>query len=310
MWTTTKLVSLVVALGATGCIQQMLIDGQIKGTRRAAEAVDTIADYELAQSAAEAGLAQFEGMLVLSPKNKDALFLLAKNWAGYAFAFIDDERERAADDGEIALQEYHQQRALRAYNRSIRYGTELLSQRVGGFEAAQKTETRLKTWLQRFDDREDAATLLWTGYAYLLRADLMRSSGAPVAISAMGQLYIGVNLIERSTQLDPSYANSSGLIALATYHARPMVDARELAQSRELFENALTRTRRKNLIAQVNYARSYACSTGNKQLYERLLGEVLAADDPDPHQRLTNAIAKRRAARYMLPLHEQECGLK
>lgn len=310
MWTSTKLASLIVALGATGCIQQMLIDGQIKGTRRAAEAVDTIADYELARSAAEAGLAQFEGMHVLSPTNKDALFLLAKNWVGYAFAFIDDERERADDDGETALQEYHQQRALRAYNRSILYGTELLSQRVGGFEAAKKTTTTLKTWLQRFDNRDDAAALLWTGYAYLLRADLMKSSGAPVAIGATSELYIGVNLIERSTQLDPGYANASGLIALASYHARPMVDARELEQSRELFENALARTRRKNLIAQVNYARGYACATGNKQLYERLLGEVHAAGDPDPDQRLTNAIAKRRATRYLLPLHEQECGLK
>lgn len=309
MWT-TKLLSLVVTLGVTGCIQQMLVDGQIKGTRRAAEAVDTIADYELARSAAEAGLAQFEGMHVLSPKNKDALFLLTKNWAGYAFAFIDDERERAEDNGENALQEYHQQRALLAYNRSILYGTELLSRRVGGFEAAQKTQTALKTWLQRFDEREDAAALLWTGYAYLLRGDLMKSSGTPLGIGATSQLYIGVNMIQRSAQLDPSYASSSGLVALATYHARPMVDARELEQSREMFEDAIARTRRKNLIAQLNYARGYACSTGNKQLYERLLGEVLAAGDPDPSQRLTNAIAKRRATRYLLPIHEQECGLK
>lgn len=302
--------SLVVALGLTGCIQQVLIDGQIKGTRRAADAVDTIADYDLARSAAEAGLAQFEGLHVLSPKNQDALFLLAKNWSGYAFGFIDDERERADDDGESALQEYHQQRALLAYNRSIEYGTELLGEHVSGFEAAKKTETTLKVWLQRFDDRVDAAALLWTGYAYLLRADLMKSSGAPVAIGATSQLFIGVAMIERSTQLDPGYANASGLIALASYHTRPMVDARELEQGRELFENALARTQRKNLIAQVNYARGYACSIGNKQLYEHLLGEVLAAGDPDPHQRLTNAIAKRRAARYLQPRHEEECGLK
>lgn len=303
-------ISLVIALGVTGCIQQILVDGQIKSTRRAADAVDTIADYELAHSAAQAGLAQFEGMHVLSPKNPDALFLLAKNWAGYAFAFIDDERERAADDGEDALQEYHQQRALRAYNRSILHGNELLAQRVGGFDAASKTPTKLATWLRRFDDRADAAALLWTGYAYLLRADLMKSSGTPVAIGATSQLYIGVQMIERSTQLDPGHANASGLIALATYHARPMVDPRELEHSRELFEEALARTQRKNLLAQVNYARSYACSTGNKQLYERLLGEVLGATDPDPHQGLTNAIAKRRAGRYLLSIHTQECGLE
>lgn len=304
----TRLVSLVVTVGLAGCIQQTLVDGQIKGTRRAADAVDTIADYELARSAAQAGLAQFEGLRVLSPENEDALFLLTKNWAGYAFAFVDDERERADDNGETALQEYHQERALLAYNRSILYGSELLSRRAGGFEAAKKTETALKAWLQRLDERADAAALLWTGYAYLLRADLMKSSGTPEGIGATGQLYVGVSMLERSTQLDPDYANSSGLVALATYHARPMVDARELEQSREMFEDTIARTRRKNLIAQVNYARGYACATGNKGLYERLLGEVLAARDPDPSQRLTNAIAKRRAARYLLPIHGKECG--
>ena len=138
----------------------------------------------------------------------------------------------------------------------------------------------------------------------------MKSSGDPAAIGAVGALYIGVDMIERATQLDPGYAHSSGLLALATYHARPMVDAQELEQSRQLFEAALSRTQRKNLMVQVNYARAYACSKGDKKLYESLLHEVLDTPDPDPHQRLTNAIAKRRAKRYLLPIHEQECSLK
>jgi hypothetical protein len=302
--------SLVLAFATAGCIQQILVDGQINGTRRGADAVDTIADYELAKSAAKAGLAQFEGMHVLSPKNEDALFLLTKNWVGYGFAFIDDERERADDDGNGEEQQYHQQRALAAYNRAILYGAELLSHRVGGFDAAKRNETTLKAWLQRFDERDDAQALLWTGYGYLLRADVMRSSGAPVAIGAVGELYIGVAMIERSVQLDPDYAGASGITALATYHGRPMVDAKELEQSRQLFDAALARTQRKNLMVMVNYARSYACAKGDKRLYESLLGEVLAAVDPDPNQRLTNTIARRRAKRYLLPMHEQECDLK
>ena len=253
---------------------------------------------------------QFEGMHALSPKNEDALFLLAKSWAGYGFAFVDDERELADDAGDDEKQEYHQRRGLMAYDRAIFYGNELLSHRVSGFTEAKKTDATLKAWLRQFDDANDAGNLLWTGYAYLLRADLMKSRGDAVGIGAVGELHIGVAMLERAAELDPSYAHYGGVIALATYHARPMVDAQELEQSRVLFETVLARTQRQNLVAQVNYARGYACSKGDKKLYESLLREVLGAPDPEPALHLNNAIARRRAKRYLLPSHEQECHPK
>jgi hypothetical protein len=306
-----SLAALSLSLGSTGCIKQMLIDGQIEGTRQGADAADTIADYELAKGATEAGILQFEGMHVLSPKNEDALFLLTKGWTGYGFGFIDDERERADDAGDDELQEYHQRRAQMAFMRAMFYGAELLSHKADGFEQAKKNDQSIHTWLQQFDDTDkDTGNLFWTGYAYMARADLMKSSSDPEGVVAVGELFIGVAMIERATQLDPSYSHYSGLIALAAYHARPMVDAAELEQGRQLFETALLRSQRKNLMVQVNYARAYACAKGDKKLYETLLNEVLDAPDPDPQQRLTNAIAKRRAKRYLAPIHEQECSLK
>lgn len=310
MKTAASVFALALALGSTGCIKQVLVDGQIEGTRRAAGAADTIGDYELAKSATEAGLVQFEGMHALSPKNEDALFLLTKSWAGYGFAFVDDERERADDAGDSELQDYHQRRGLMAYDRAIFYGVDLLAHRAGGFAEAKKSDATLKPWLRHFDDARDAGNLLWTGYAYLLRADLMKSTGDAVGIGAVGELHIGVAMLERAAELDPGYAHYGGVIALATYHARPMVDAQELEQSRLLFETVLARTERKNLVAQVSYARGYACSKGDKKLYESLLREVLGAADSEATLHLNNAIAKRRARRYLLPSHEQECRLK
>ena len=72
--------SLLLAIGMstalTGCIESMLTNGQIATTRKASAAFDTISDYELARSAAMAGLVQFEGMHKLAPDNEDALFML------------------------------------------------------------------------------------------------------------------------------------------------------------------------------------------------------------------------------------------
>ena len=87
------------ALSSTGCLKTMILNGTIEGTRTGSEAFDTIGDYELARPAAQAGLAQFEGMHVLAPDNADALFMLTKGWAGYAFGFVEDEMQAARGRG-------------------------------------------------------------------------------------------------------------------------------------------------------------------------------------------------------------------
>jgi hypothetical protein len=56
---------------------KILTDAQIHATRQAA-AFDTVDDFDVARSAAEAGFAQFERMYALAPYNTDALFLLTK----------------------------------------------------------------------------------------------------------------------------------------------------------------------------------------------------------------------------------------
>src|SRR5690349_18686650 len=89
----------VLALGSTGCIKKMLVNGQIASTRNASGALDNIGDLELVKTAAQAGLVQFEGMHRLAPDNTDALFLLTKGWVSYGFGFVEDEMEQAHDDG-------------------------------------------------------------------------------------------------------------------------------------------------------------------------------------------------------------------
>ena len=60
---------------------------------------------------------------------------------------------------------------------------------------------------------------------------------------------------------------------------------------------ALTLTDRKFLLIQYNYARTYAVATNNRELFDRLIQEVLDAGDISPENRLPNKIAQRRARR-------------
>jgi hypothetical protein len=286
----------------SGCIESMLTNGQIAATRRASGAFGTIGDYELARGAASAGLVQFEGMHRLAPKNADALFMLTQGWGGYGFAFAEDDMEVAEAAGNEELAEYHKKRTLMAYDRAIGHGLELLALDDAGFPAARKNADTLKKWLgDNFTDKEDAPGLFWTGYAWLLKTQLLRDVPEVVA-----DLFVGVTLIERSVELDPEFLHRSGTVALAAYHAR--AHFAELAESKKLFEDALAKTQHKAFVVQLTYARTYACVTVDKKLYESLVKEVLDTEDTDPEQRLNNTIAKRRAKRLMARQRMMDCG--
>ena len=296
------------SLGSTGCIKAMLVNGQIEGTRRASAAFDTIGDYELARSAAQAGLVQFEGMHKLAPDNSDALFMLTKGWVGYGFGFIEDEMEAADDAGDDDLAAYHRARARMAYDRATFYGLQLIAQSADGFDQAKKTEQTLVKWLSdNFTDHDDAENLFWTGYAWMARVNVMKGDDVE-GPALIAELYVGVSMVERAVALDPDLGHYSGMVALAAYHAR--TGMAELDQSKQLFDTALAKSEGKNLMVQLNYGIKYACMKGDGVLYQDMLNKVLAAPDPDPMQRLTNAIAKRRAKRW-LGKHrvKDQCGI-
>lgn len=291
------------SLSSTGCIKSMLTNGQISATREASGVFQSIGDYDLARSAAQAGLVQFEGMHKLSPDNEDALAMLLESWTGYGFAFADDDYEAAKEGTDDDLAEYHRRRARLAYDRAVEVGKELMSHEDSGFETARRNEATLKAWLnEHFSDKEDAHTLYWFGGAWLLRVDLMQDDPAYVA-----DLFVGVAFLEQAYKVDPSFEHYGAEGALATYHARAAIA--ELDQAKTMFEDTLAKTQRKSLIVQVNYAARYACLKNDRALYEKLLNEVLAAsDDLDPEQRLPNTVAKRRAKRYLGKQHMMDCG--
>jgi hypothetical protein len=287
---------------STGCISKMLTDGQIEATRRGAGAFDTIADYELARGAAQAGLVQFEGMHKLAPWNEDGLWMLTQGWVGYGFGFCEDDMEAAEDIGKEDQIFYHKNRARMAYDRAAAYGMELLGHKASGFAEARKNDETFKNWLAKnFTSQDDVPNLFWTGYAWLARTNLLKDEPEQV-----GDLFIGVDLLERAQAMNPGFEHWGALTALGSYHARSAVA--ELEQARQMFELAIVKTEKKSLLALVAYAHSYACVKGDKALYERLLREAIAAGDPDPTQRLTNAIALRRAKRYLSRSRMLECG--
>ena len=291
---------------STGCVKSILLKGQIQGTRQASSAADTLHDYEVARHAAFAGLVQFEGMHKLAPANEDALFLLVKGWAGATYGFIEDDLEIAEDMGDRPMADYHKQRALAGYERSIQYGMELLGKRADGFTEARKNAETLRKWLrENFVDKEDAGALLWLGYAWVARTNVAKDDPEMVA-----ELWVGVTLVQRSVELDETHAFGSGMTILAAYHARTA--QAELDQSKQLFDKVFALTGNRSLLAKFNYAARYLCAKADHEGYKKTMQEILDAGDIFPEQRLQNAIAKRRARRYLGPARmaevREDCG--
>jgi len=303
---TARRVMAAAALGAlltTGCIKKALLDGQIKGTMDGSVAVNTLHDFEVAQRVGMAGLGQIEGMHSLAPDNTNALFMLTRGWAGVGFAFIEDEYEIAYEKGDDVMAEYHLARTRAAMLRGRAYGIELLGHTASGFEEAKRNQELMRKWLvENFTDAEQAEDLLWTGYAWIGHVGASRDIPAIV-----GELYVGVEMVRRSVELDEKAVYATGHTILGAYHARTAMA--ELDESKKHFDRALELNGGKFLATKLNYATRYHCVKGNKADYERLLKEVLDSGDPLPEARLQNAIAKRRARRYLgNKIWQEECG--
>ena len=292
------------ALASTGCLKQLILEGQIASTRRAAAAVGTIGDYEVAERIAMAGLGQAEGMRYLAPTNEDALFMLMRNWSSVSLGFMEDAMERAEDEhGSVSPEfDYHRRRARAAYERAIHYGSQILEAKHEGFAAAQKNDQTIKEYLAKFDDAEvDAENLFSIGQAWLGRTGVSSEKGEVV-----GELFVGVALLERSAELDPNYMYGTVHVALGAYHARSQA---ELPQAEERFQKALALSDGKTLRPKVQYAVRVLCNKGDKEGYKKVLEEVMAAGDGDPYQRLANTIAKRKAQRWLgSERMRQNCG--
>ncbi|MCA9589813.1 MAG: hypothetical protein KC657_31130 [Myxococcales bacterium] len=299
----TSLLAGALALGSTGCLKSMILNGQIASTRKGAKAADTLGDYEVARAASSAGLVQFEGMHRLAPDNEDALYLLLRGWAGYGYAFAQDDYEVALIAGDDAAAEYHKGRAKLAFDRAISYGLELIGKHAEGFEENKKDADTIKKWLEaNFDSKDHAETLFWLGGAWLARVNLLKDDPTGEYVA---NLFIGVAILERSVAIDPEYLSWGGTSTLATYHARGK--GPELEEAKKMFELALQKTGRKSLGVQLNYAK-YFCMKQDQAGYEKIVNEVLSTEDPDPNLRLQNTIAKRRAKRALHKSVMEDCG--
>ncbi len=278
-----------------GCnLSKFTANATSKLFEQAAPAFEQHWDYETAGAAAPANILQLEGLLRASPENKTFLLQLMRAYVGYGYGWVEDAAELAELEGELEKADRQRARARRMYWRARTLGQHLLSLDEDGFDQALAGGlSDFEQWLkEKFEDPEDAVALLWTGYAWGSYINVSRDDMAAVA-----DLSFAKAVVRRSVELDSSYYFGAGLIFLAT--ASTLELGANLDEVKKMWDRALSKSKRRSLLAQVNMAKEYAVRRQDRALYVALLKEVIAAGDPLPEQRLSNRIARRRAIRYL-----------
>ena len=288
--------SVVVVFSTLGCTK-IGVNATAKVTAKAAPAFESYWDYEIAGEAAPGNIIQMEGMLRISPENKTILLSLIRMYTAYAFGWVEDNAEVADIKGDTEEGDYQRRRAQLMYLRARDLGKYLISLDVEGFdEAMTQGLPAFEAWLKNnFDDKEDGAALLWTGYAWGNYINQSKDD-----MGAVADLAYAKALIERSVLLDPTYFNGTGTAFLAVAETSGM--SADMDKAEALWKQAFERSEERALMLFVTKARTFAVKKGDKAMYIELLKKVMDAGDIMPESRLANRIAKRRAKRYLSQL--------
>ena len=150
---------------------------------------------------------------------------------------------------------------------------------------------RFLAYLQRLEDPEHLPLLYTYATTWASWIQINRSRW-----SALADLSKVAAVLEAVVALDEGYDLGQAHVYLGVINAQlpPAMGGRPEV-GRAHFERAIALSEGRNLIAKVEYARTYARLVFDRELHDRLLREVLAADPEVEGLTLSNVIAQREA---------------
>ncbi len=235
-------------------------------------------DLELVCEGAPAFLLIIDSLAVDNPDNTQMLLNGAQAYAAFDTTVAECGRPE-------------RQAALSAKARD--YGLKLLREETGitpAMPAADFAKALQET------DRDEVGALFWGGYGWALW--IASQQGSPASLVQLPRVE---ELMQRVVTLDDTYYRGAAHLFLGIYYSsKPVMYGGRPELARQHFERALAINQRRFLPVQVAYAEYYARLTMNRQLYQKLLEEVLAFDPATaPELTLSNLIAQRQARRLL-----------
>ena len=231
-------------------------------------------DPDTVRAGAPAFLLMVDGLVEGDPLNKRTMIAGARLYSAYAAVFVEDP-----------------ERARRMSNKARTYARRALClDRPQVCEVDQKSYNDLLPVLETVSYQDLPAL-----YAYALSWALwIKTHNSDW--NAVADLPKVEAMFERVVALRDEYENGQPHIYLGIIRTQlPPAMGGKPEEGRKQFEKAIAISGGLDLMAKVEYARRYARLVFNRELHDRLLQEVLAADPVQPGLTLTNVLAQRQA---------------
>lgn len=265
----------------SGCgMEKMAVRSSISILDRSVEAMEEEADIRLARDAMAANLKMIEGLMKADPENGHLALLASQGFGGYAFSFLEEEDP---------------ERAKGFYKRGKDYGLKILLKKKKFQDAMKGDLGAFKESLAAFG-KEDAPALFWTGYNWGQWLNLSKES--PAAIMEMPRIEALMNYL---LKVDEGYYFGGPHLFFGAYYAgKPKMFGGDPERAKRHFDKAMELSGGKFLMVQCMFAKTYAVQVQDKELFEKLLKEVIGKPaDILPSQRLANEVAKAHAKRLL-----------
>jgi hypothetical protein len=296
----------LVALGAaaSGCagVRRVGVSQTSPLFTASMRAYEAETDLAVARAAAPALMKLIEGLLETAPNDRELLEVVARGWAEFAFAFLEDDFESLPNDAAHADERTRLTvRATGLYDRAFGFAVRRLQDDDKEIERALAGDVdQLRAALARLP-KSSVPGLVFGGLALasavnLNRTDPSRAVDLPKAMA----------LLERARALDPTYYYGGAQMVLGLiYCSAPKSAGGDPDRGQQLFEESMAQTSGRYLLPRVMSARMCAVRRGDRAGFERTLKAALAtppaarSDEVGRHYNLANEVAKRRAARYL-----------
>jgi len=244
-------------------------------------------DPEFVRLAAPSTLKMVEMLLDEEPSHPGLLMTACSGFTQYAYGFLHVEADMAEPPAGAPAREL-KGRGRAMYARAREYCVRALKLRHA---RAGVTFPRDPDPLLKMAKRADVPMLYWTAVAWggelALSDDQLARLGELTAIRA---------LLMRARELDEGWEAGALHEALIALDGLPLLLGGNPARARAHFDRAVTLSQGESAFTYVTMAVSVAQPARDRVEFERLLRAALAIDGERPSLRLSNLIARKRAA--------------
>jgi len=282
---------LVVAILASGCSVKTYAINMVGNALASGESVyETDDDLELVGAALPFGLKLTESLLAQSPNHPGLLLTACRGFVLYAYAYVDYPAHVAANE-DLERARALRARASRLYLRGYRYGIRAIERSYPGFgEALTANPAAAVRMVRSTRAGRDVPLLYWTAASLGLAISVSRGDAALLV-----RLPEVRALLDRAIELDEAW-DAGALHEFEVTLAGSVPGELDVESITRHFDRAVELSKGRSAGAYLAYAEAVSVPQQNAAEFRALIARALAVDaDADPHNRLVNLLAHRRA---------------